>query len=185
MTYRFSLLNHLISWKDTDQNKVNLHRHTCFLEHLKRINYLSFFKEKNKWRYHFSCFQLKSAKNYAIFSWNQLSFENILLKNPPFCCFNYSTCPHSVMPPFSITTTLSNKAMLSRRWVITINVLFYANLNICSCNRASVFGSMLEDTSSKQTISVSRRITLKKFTIYFSPFDRFDPPSSILKSKSS
>ena len=106
-----------------------------------------------------------------------------LLKNPPFVYLSSLTGPLSTIFPFSITTTLSNKSMFSRRCVITSSVLFWENLKICSCKSASVYGSMFDEASSRHMISVSRSITRRKFTICFSPFDRFSPPFSIIKSR--
>jgi len=45
----------------------------------------------------------------------QFSFLVNLLKNPPFVCLSSFTGPHSTIVPFSITTTLSNKSMFSKR----------------------------------------------------------------------
>lgn len=100
-----------------------------------------------------------------------------LLKNPPSICLSSFTLPHSTIHPFSNTTTLSNNSMFSNLWVITNRVLSYEYLKICLCSRKSVLGSILDDASSKHTISFCLKITLKKLTIYFSPFDRFSPPS--------
>lgn len=75
--------------------------------------------------------------------------------------------------------------MFSSLCVITISVLFSENFIIYSCKSASVFGSIFDDASSKQIISVSRKITRRKFTICFSPFERFSPLYSIPKSNSS
>ena len=44
-------------------------------------------------------------------------------------------------------------------------------------------GSILDVHSSKHIISASYSNILKKFMICFSPFDKFDPDNSILKSK--
>lgn len=50
------------------------------------------------------------------------------------------------------------------------------------CNNWSVLGSIFEVASSKHTISYSFNVILKKFIIYFSPFDKLLPESSISNS---
>ena len=109
----------------------------------------------------------------------QNQFYSSLLKNPFYIFLNSFTFPYSTISPYSKTITLSNFSIFSSRWVITIRVLFSESSNNFLCNISSVLGSILEVASSKQIISLSRIVTLRKFIIYFSPLDKFFPDSSI------
>ena len=71
-------------------------------------------------------------------------------------------------------------SIFSNLWVMTIKVFSLVNSNSFSCIILSVYGSILEVASSKQTISFSSfNITLSMLIIYFSPLDKFSPDFSI------